>query len=57
MVFVNREQYNNLDFSISYENVKFFVIKFYSEDDVYKSIKYNVWVSILVGNKRLDVVY
>lgn len=57
MAFANREQYNNPDFSTSYENAKFFVIKSYSEDDVHKSIKYNVWASTPVGNKRLDAAY
>ncbi|KAJ1403036.1 YTH domain [Sesbania bispinosa] len=36
------EQYNREDFPIDFENAKFFVIKSYSEDDVHKSIKYNV---------------
>ncbi|WMV08838.1 hypothetical protein MTR67_002223 [Solanum verrucosum] len=29
----------------------------YSEDDVHKSIKYNVWASTPNGNKKLDVAY
>eukprot|EP01116_Phalansterium_solitarium_P019864 TRINITY_DN5701_c0_g1_i1.p2 TRINITY_DN5701_c0_g1~~TRINITY_DN5701_c0_g1_i1.p2 ORF type:complete len:591 (+),score=211.35 TRINITY_DN5701_c0_g1_i1:91-1863(+) len=33
---------------------KFFVIKSYSEDDVHKSIKYNIWASTDTGNRRLD---
>jgi hypothetical protein len=33
----------------------FFVIKYYSEDDVHKSIKYNVWESTPNGNKILVV--
>eukprot|EP00270_Netrium_digitus_P015999 TRINITY_DN5668_c0_g1_i5.p1 TRINITY_DN5668_c0_g1~~TRINITY_DN5668_c0_g1_i5.p1 ORF type:complete len:314 (-),score=104.15 TRINITY_DN5668_c0_g1_i5:185-1126(-) len=36
---------------------KFFVIKSYSEDDVHKSIKYNVWASTPNGNRRLDAAY
>jgi hypothetical protein len=36
---------------------RFFVIKSYSEDDVHKSIKYNIWASTDTGNKRLDTAY
>ncbi|KAJ1403034.1 YTH domain [Sesbania bispinosa] len=35
----------------------FFVIKSYSEDDVHKSIKYNVWSSTPHGNKKLQSAY
>ncbi|KAL2528279.1 uncharacterized protein Fot_20880 [Forsythia ovata] len=38
-------------------NAKFFVIKSYSEDDVHKSIKYNVWSSTPNGNKKLNAAY
>lgn len=55
--FANKEQYNKAEFVTSYEHAKFFVIKSYSEDDVHKSIKYNVWASTPVGNKRLDAAY
>ncbi|PIA60898.1 hypothetical protein AQUCO_00300427v1 [Aquilegia coerulea] len=54
---INPDQYNKDDFSVSYANGKFFVIKSYSEDDVHKSIKYNVWSSTPNGNKRLDSAY
>ncbi|MBD4017435.1 hypothetical protein GUI04_00045, partial [Xanthomonas citri pv. citri] len=40
-----------------YEDAKFFIIKSYSEDDVHKSIKYNVWSSTQNGNKKLDAAY
>ncbi|KAJ0730259.1 putative YTH domain-containing protein [Helianthus annuus] len=53
----NREQYNHPDFPITYEDAKFFVIKSYSEDDVHKSVKYNVWASTQNGNKKLDAAY
>jgi len=55
--FANKEQYNKAEFVTNYEHAKFFVIKSYSEDDVHKSIKYNVWASTPVGNKRLDAAY
>ncbi|KAK7303636.1 hypothetical protein RJT34_14547 [Clitoria ternatea] len=50
-------QYNKEDFPLEYENAKFFVIKSYSEDDVHKSIKYNVWSSTPHGNKKLENAY
>ncbi|XP_023741916.1 YTH domain-containing protein ECT4 [Lactuca sativa] len=53
----DREQYNQADFPETYENAKFFIIKSYSEDDVHKSIKYNVWASTQNGNKKLDAAY
>lgn len=54
---INREQYNLADFSVEYDDAKFFVIKSYSEDDVHQSIKYSVWASTPNGNKRLDGAY
>ncbi|KAK0603544.1 hypothetical protein LWI29_006083 [Acer saccharum] len=53
----DREQYNKVDFPEEYAEAKFFVIKSYSEDDVHKSIKYNVWASTPNGNKKLDAAY
>uniref|UniRef100_A0A5B6YZK1 YTH domain-containing family protein n=1 Tax=Davidia involucrata TaxID=16924 RepID=A0A5B6YZK1_DAVIN len=53
----DREQYNKADFLESYTDAKFFIIKSYSEDDVHKSIKYNVWASTPNGNKKLDAAY
>ncbi|KAF8109436.1 hypothetical protein N665_0095s0009 [Sinapis alba] len=48
---------NNLDFVTDYNNAKLFIIKSYSEDNVHKSIKYNVWASTANGNKKLDAAY
>ncbi|TVU48324.1 hypothetical protein EJB05_07957, partial [Eragrostis curvula] len=42
---------------VQYDAAKFFVIKSYSEDDIHKSIKYNVWASTTNGNKKLDAAY
>ncbi|EPS72124.1 hypothetical protein M569_02632, partial [Genlisea aurea] len=53
----DREEYNRQDFSEQYADAKFFVIKSYSEDDVHKSIKYNIWASTDNGNKKLDAAY
>ncbi|CAM9003254.1 unnamed protein product [Rhodiola kirilowii] len=51
------DQYNQEDFPVEYANANFFVIKSYSEDDVHKSIKYNVWSSTPNGNKKLDKAF
>nr|XP_018628539.1 YTH domain-containing protein ECT2-like [Nicotiana tomentosiformis] len=53
----DKEQYNRPDFPVTYTDAKFFIIKSYSEDDVHKSIKYNVWASTPNGNKKLDAAY
>ncbi|CAF0900376.1 unnamed protein product, partial [Didymodactylos carnosus] len=50
-------QYNPKDFNLSPKGARFFVIKSYSEDDVHRSIKYNIWCSTENGNKRLDVAF
>ncbi|OVA01376.1 YTH domain [Macleaya cordata] len=54
---IRRDQYNLPDFTTKYDHALFFVIKSYSEDDIHKSIKYNVWASTPNGNKRLDSAY
>ncbi|KAI4344730.1 hypothetical protein L6164_011922 [Bauhinia variegata] len=56
-IIIYTDQYNREDFPVEYENAKFFVIKSYSEDDVHKSIKYNVWSSTPHGNKKLESAY
>ena len=56
-IIIHTDQYNKEDFPLDYENAKFFVIKSYSEDDVHKSIKYNVWSSTPHGNKKLQAAY
>ncbi|XP_073104809.1 uncharacterized protein [Elaeis guineensis] len=56
-IMINADQYNRNDFTVDPPDAKFFVIKSYSEDDVHKSIKYNVWSSTPNGNKRLDGAY
>ncbi|XVF68255.1 hypothetical protein PTKIN_Ptkin10aG0190700 [Pterospermum kingtungense] len=52
-----KDKYNLLDFQTEYENAKFFVIKSYSEDDVHKSMKYDVWSSTPNGNRKLDAAF
>jgi len=55
--FVCRDQINRSDFSVQYKQAKFFMIKSYSEDDIHKGIKYNVWASTANGNDKLDAAY
>ncbi|XP_059455425.1 YTH domain-containing protein ECT4-like [Corylus avellana] len=56
-IIIYTDQYNKDEFPVDYVDAKFFVIKSYSEDDVHKSIKYNVWSSTPHGNKKLDSAY
>lgn len=54
---IHLDSYNRQDFVTDYENAKFFIIKSFSEDNVHKSVKYNVWASTPHGNKKLDAAY
>jgi hypothetical protein len=36
---------------------RFFVIKSYTEEDVHKAIKYEIWSSTEAGNRILDEAY
>ncbi|KAK9077048.1 hypothetical protein SSX86_005383 [Deinandra increscens subsp. villosa] len=54
---LNNNEYNLDGFQTQYEEAKFFVIKSYSEDDVHKCVKYDVWSSTLNGNKKLDEAF
>jgi hypothetical protein len=49
--------YNPKEFNINPKAAHFFVIKSYLEDDVHRSIKYNIWCSTKQGNRRLDSAY
>ncbi|KAF9624622.1 hypothetical protein IFM89_012044, partial [Coptis chinensis] len=52
-IVIRRDDYNLPDFPTKYDHALFFVIKSYSEYDIHKSIKYNVWASTPNGNRRL----
>ncbi|CAO2828589.1 unnamed protein product [Amaranthus hypochondriacus] len=54
---VQTDKYNLADFLTEYEAAKFYVIKSYSEVNVYNCIKYNVWSSTEYGNKKLDAAF
>uniref|UniRef100_A0A2P2K5C3 YTH domain-containing family protein n=1 Tax=Rhizophora mucronata TaxID=61149 RepID=A0A2P2K5C3_RHIMU len=56
-IIICADHYNKDDFLVDYVHAKFFVIKSYSEDDVHKSLKYNVWSSTPHGNKKLQGAY
>ena len=50
-------EYNPKNFDLNPKNARFFVIKSFSEDDIHRSIKYEIWCSTDHGNKRLDLAY
>ncbi|KAJ3057275.1 hypothetical protein HK097_009934 [Rhizophlyctis rosea] len=45
---------NPVDFDCQPEHARYFVIKSFTEDDVHKSLKYNIWSSTEIGNRRLN---
>ncbi|KAK0550086.1 hypothetical protein OC846_003795 [Tilletia horrida] len=46
--------YNPPTFPMRPVNARYFVIKSFTEDDVYKCLKYEIWASTDKGNQRLD---
>ena len=50
-------EYNPKSFDMSPKYARYFVIKSFSEDDIHRSIKYEIWCSTDHGNKRLDSAY
>ncbi|KAI9637385.1 YT521-B-like domain-containing protein [Dioszegia hungarica] len=48
---------NPATFDCRPHNARFFVIKSYTEDDVQKSLKHEIWSSTVLGNKRLDTAF
>ncbi|BGP38103.1 hypothetical protein JCM10450v2_002034 [Rhodotorula kratochvilovae] len=51
---VAKKGYNPAVFDLKPPHARFFVIKSYTEEDVHKSLKYEIWASTDLGNKRLD---
>lgn len=49
--------YNPQKFELEPKYARYFVIKSYTEDDVHKSLKYNIWASTELGNQRLDKAF
>lgn len=54
---IDTDKYNLNEFQIEYDDAKFYIIKSYSEDDVHKCIKYDVWSSTPNGNRKLDAAF
>lgn len=52
-----KNNYNPTEFDMSAKGARFFVIKSYSEDDIHRSTKYEIWCSTEHGNKRLDTAF
>ncbi|XP_017473007.1 PREDICTED: YTH domain-containing family protein 2 [Rhagoletis zephyria] len=51
----DKNNYNPVEIDLNIAtSARFFVIKSYSEDDIHRSIKYEIWCSTDHGNKRLD---
>ncbi len=50
-------QINPPTFNTCPPRARFFVIKSFSEDDIHRSIKYAIWCSTEVGNKKLNAAY
>ncbi|GAA94099.1 uncharacterized protein L969DRAFT_102407 [Mixia osmundae IAM 14324] len=51
------KNYNPMSFDTKPQRARFFVIKSYTEEDVYKSLKHEIWSSTELGNQRLDRAY
>lgn len=54
---IMKNHYNPAEYSNPSEGSRFFVIKSYSEDDIHRSIKYEIWCSTDHGNRRLDQAF
>ncbi|CAG8709467.1 15879_t:CDS:2, partial [Dentiscutata erythropus] len=54
---ISSRGFNPKTFNCKPPNARFFVIKAYTEDDVHKSIKYEIWATTEIGNRRLDKAF
>lgn len=54
---ITSKGYNPQSFDTKPPFARYFVIKSYTEDDVHKSLKYEIWSSTDPGNKRLDKAF
>lgn len=50
------KDYNPPTFDLMAEGARFFVIKSYSEDDIHRSIKYEIWCSTEHGKNHYDLI-
>lgn len=53
----SQNKYNPPEMTVNLANARYFVIKSYAEDDIHRSIKYNMWTSTEHGNRRLDQAF
>ena len=53
----SENRYNPSELAINTLNARFFVIKSYAEDDIHRSINYNIWTSTDHGKRRLDQAF
>jgi len=49
--------FNPRELNLDQKNARFFIIKSYSEDDIFRSIKYSSWTSTEHGNRRLNEAF
>ncbi|KAF8329972.1 YT521-B-like domain-containing protein [Cantharellus anzutake] len=54
---IQQKGYNPVSFNTRPQDARYFVIKSYTEEDVHKSLKYEIWSSTDPGNKRLDKAF
>ncbi|KAG8849495.1 hypothetical protein FRB91_009849 [Serendipita sp. 411] len=54
---IAQKGYNPATFDTRPAYARYFVIKSYTEDDVHKSLKHEIWSSTDPGNKRLDKAF
>lgn len=54
---MQKYNFNPRDFAMDFKNARFFIIKSYSEDDIFRSIKYSSWTSTEHGNRRLNEAF
>jgi len=52
-----KNTFNPRELNLDQKNARFFIIKSYSEDDIFRSIKYASWTSTEHGNRRLNEAY
>lgn len=54
---MNKYNFNPRELNMDLKNARFFIIKSYSEDDIFRSIKYSSWTSTEHGNRRLNEAF
>lgn len=54
---MSKYNFNPRELNMDLKNARFFIIKSYSEDDIFRSIKYSSWTSTEHGNRRLNEAY